>query len=459
MRRNSLAVGFGLPLVLLAAGCRHHAPTGKAIQVEPNVRLVRPETRALARTVGQPGFIYPYEETAIYPKVAGFVQQWKVDIGDPIRKGQEIALLSVPELDAQLEQKKAQVEFDTAQIDVAEQMVDVATQYEKVAAAQVQEARANVGKYQAAVERWESEVKRLTGLTGDGGVIDKQVLEEAKKQLKADTAAREASRATATASEANQLARKADIAKARADVKAARAKVLVSRADEKRVAFLVEYTHLVAPYDGVVVVRNVNTGDYVQPGSGDQTQANSQTRPAAQRSPLYIVARTDRVRVYVDVPEMDAPSVAKGTTAHVRIQAQGDEEIAATVSRTSWSLRPQSRSLRAEIDLPNPDKRLLPGMYAYGRLLIGRKDVRALPLAAIIEIGNQNCCYLCDNGKAVQTPVQVGIDDGTWVEVAKKRAGGEWTPFTGAEEVILGDLTEIKDGQRVQVDTGDAAKE
>jgi len=224
--------------VVLAVGCGHQAPPAKSIQIEPLVRLVRPEKRSITLTVGQPGFIYPYEETAIYPKIAGFVQDWKVDIGDPIYKGQEIAKLSVPELDAQLEQKKAQVEFDTEQIDVAQQMADVATQNEKVAGAQVQEAKANVGKYQAAVERWESEVKRLTSLTGDGGVVDKQILEEAKKQLKTDTAAREAAKATTMASEANQLARKADIAKSVADVKAARAKVLVSRADEKRVGLL-----------------------------------------------------------------------------------------------------------------------------------------------------------------------------------------------------------------------------
>jgi len=442
-----------LPL-FLAVGCGSKEVPAKPVQVEPHVRLVKVERRDISHTVGQPGFIYPYEQTAIYPKVPGFVEKWHVDIGDRIEKDQEIALLFVPELDAELEQKKAQVALDNAQVRVAGQLVDVAVQNEVAAGAHVEEFKANIGKFDAEVDRWESEVKRLTGLTGDGGVINQQIFEEARKSFKSTKAARDAAKAAANASAADQLARKADIEKARADLEAARAKVVFSQADEKRVAALLNYTHMTAPYNGVVVVRNANTWDYVQPGTGDQSMANITPGQSSGRLPVYIVARTDLVRVYVDVPEMDANSVTKGTKARVRIQALGDEEMATTVTRTSWSLRPESRSLRAEIDLPNPDARLLPGMYAYGRVEIDRKNVRAVPFAAIVEIGNQNCCYVYENGKAVQMSVQMGINDGEWVEVAKKRVKGQWTAFTGDEEIILGDLTELSDGQSVVVDEG-----
>jgi hypothetical protein len=91
-------------------------------------------------------------------------------------------------------------------------------------------------------------------------------------------------------------------------------------------------------------------------------------------------------------------------------------------------------------------------MYACGRVVLQRRGVRALPLRAVTEIGNQNCCYLYQDGKAVQTPVQRGIDDGKWVEVAKKRVKGEWVPFTGKELVIVGDLSEISHGEPVRVD-------
>jgi HlyD family secretion protein len=436
--RHLPSAGPWLLALVAAAGCHHADPPAPRVHVAPHVRLVKPELRNISRLVGQPGYIDAYEQTSIYTKVAGYVQVWHVDIGDPIQKGQEMARLYVPELEAELAQKKAQAELDEEQVQVAEQVVDVAS-------AQVEEARANVKKFEASVQRWQSQVQRLTDLAKNDRVIDQQVLDESQKQLKAETAAREAAQAT-------EVAGKAALAKARADVRAARARVRVSQAEEQRVAALVGYTHVTAPYNGVVVDRTVNTGDYVQPGTGDQSGPGSAPAPASSRRPLYIVARTDKVRVYVDVPEMDASAVTRGTQARVRVQALSDEEVDASVTRTSWSLRPQSRTLRAEIDLPNPDARLLPGMYAYGRVLIDRSNVRALPMEAVTEIGNQPCCYLYKDGKAVQTPLQTGIDDGKWVEVSKKRVKGRWTDLTGTEEVVVGDLSEVSDGQPVKVE-------
>jgi RND family efflux transporter MFP subunit len=438
-------------LVLAAVvGCGKPPAAAKPVDVDPHVRLVKAELRTISRTVGQPGFIYAYEQTAIFPQVAGSVKKWHVDIGDSIKKDQEIATLSVPDLDAQLLQKKAQVELDEAQVLVAERMVEVATNNVRVAAAHVDEVKAGVNKFLASMERWESEVKRLTGLA-EQGVVDKQVLDESRKQLKSETAARDAANATVVAAEATQLARKSDLDKAQADVVAARAKAQVSREDAKRVAALVGYTHITAPYAGIVVTRNANTGDYLQPGSGDQSVSSVAPGQSGAHVPLYVVARIDRIRVYVDVPEMDAGSVMRGTKARVRVQALRDEEISAEVTRTSGSLHRETRTLRAEIDLPNPDSRLRPGMYAYANVLIHHNDVRALPLAAVVELGNQNCCYLYEDGKAVQTPVQIGISDGKWVEATKKRVGGTWTDFTGEEEVILCDLSELTDGQTVKV--------
>jgi hypothetical protein len=99
-------------------------------------------------------------------------------------------------------------------------------------------------------------------------------------------------------------------------------------------------------------------------------------------------------------------------------------------------------------------------MYAYGSALIERPNVRALPVSAVTQIGNQTYCYLALDGKAVRTPVQTGVNDGTWVEVTGKlvrSAGsseGTWEAFDGTEAVIDGDLTEISDGIPVRVEPG-----
>ena len=134
------------------------------------------------------------------------------------------------------------------------------------------------------------------------------------------------------------------------------------------------------------------------------------------------------------------------------------QEFDAKVTRVSWSLNNENRTLRAEIDLLNPDPSLRPGMYAYGSILIERQKVRAVPLNAIIAIGNQPCIYCVLDGKAVKTPVMLGVNDGNWIEVGKKKmpalgtGGPGWIDFTGQEEVISsGNLPELIDGQAVIV--------
>jgi multidrug efflux pump subunit AcrA (membrane-fusion protein) len=144
----------------------------------------------------------------------------------------------------------------------------------------------------------------------------------------------------------------------------------------------------------------------------------------------------------------------------VRVPALANHEFPARVTRTSWALNPTSRTLLAQVELPNPQGKFLPGMYAYGSAFLERPNVRALPVSAITQIGNQNYCYLALDGKAVRTPVQTGVSDGTWVEVTGKlvrssgSSEGTWQAFDGTEAVIDGNLSEISDGLPVRVDQG-----
>ncbi|HTU88601.1 MAG TPA: efflux RND transporter periplasmic adaptor subunit [Gemmataceae bacterium] len=443
-----------LLLLAAAAGCHKAAPEKEPIEVKPPVRLVKPQKRDLHREVGQPGYVFAYEQTSLFPKVAGYIEQWMVDIGDPLKKGQLLTRIYVPELHARLAEKKALVKLDEVRVRLAEQSVDVSQEQVHVARADVSQAQADIKKYQADVERWSSEVKRLASAKVEGRlVVNEQILAESRRQLELARASRLAAEAALTASQAREKARTVELAKAKVDVEAALAQVKVDEAAEEHLEALVSYTKMHAPYDGVVVVRNANTGDYVEPRYGDESPqlGGIESATSERGTPIYVVARTDVVRVYVDVPEMEANYIDRGTKARVRIQSLNDTEFEGTVTRTSWALNVQSRTLRAEIDLPNKDARVRPGMYAYGEVQIVRRGVFTVPKEAVIEIGNQNTVYLHEDGKAKRAPVQIGISDDKHTEVFRKKEKDKWVEFTGDEEVILGDLPELRDGEEVRI--------
>jgi RND family efflux transporter MFP subunit len=422
--------------------------------------VVHAQYRTVKRTVEQPGVISAYERTALYAKVSGFVAKWNVDIGDRVKKGATLIELTAPELVAQHEQMQAQVVLDQAMVQQSQKQHLVSQRNVTAATEMVAQARADVNRYHADVQRWQSEVDRLTSLVSEK-VVDQQVLDETRRQLQSSQAALEASRAAVKTRDAQRLAAEATTERTETDISAAQARVKVAEADERRLAALVDYLTITAPYDGVVFARNVNLGDFVTPAAGDPSQSVFALGVSPSRAtPLYVLNRIDPVLFIVGVPEADSAHVAAGTPARVRVPALANHEFDARVTRTAWALNSTSRTLMAEIDLPNPKAKFLPGMYAYGSVFIERADVRALPVSSVTQIGNQTYCYLAVDGKAVRTPVQTGVSDGSWVEVAGHlvrgagSAPGTWVPFDGSEVVIDGDLSLISDGQPVKVDQG-----
>jgi multidrug resistance efflux pump len=384
-----------------------------------------------------------------------------VDIGDKVKKKNDVlATLFMPEMVQEFQTKKADVVLARELIEQAQKLDDVANADVEAAKARLDEARSILAKYQAEADRWDSEVKRLTREV-EKGVVDPQVLLESTNQFKSSSASRDAAKASIMTAQADLLSKQAEAAKSKVDVEVARARLVVAESEAKRVEALVGYLTLVAPYDGVIVARNANTGDFVLPATGDPTARSlSPYRSPAGAAPIYAVDRTDVVRIFVDIPEQDANYVQIGSKATVRVRAFRDQELPATVTRTSWAVNVKSRTLRAEIDLPNTDGQILPGMYAYGKVVIERPGVRALPLDAFVYSGDQTFCWLYKDGRAVRTEIQTGVSDGSWTEVTNRRAPASsagspaevsWTPIDGSEQVILGDLSILTDGAPVKV--------
>ncbi len=457
------------PLLLLAAlalpGCGSEPKIDYIGQPEtPSVRLIHPPVRNIVRFVGQPSFIESYERTSIYPKLTAYIEKWIVDIGDKVKKGDVLATLFVPELVESYKTKKADVELDKGRIKLARKAVEVAEADVQAARARVTEVQADLNRFQAEVVRWDTEVKRLK-VEAATSVVDPRILGESTNELKSATAARDEVQAMILAAQAELLSKQATAERAKVSVSVAEADLAVADSEERRLKAWIGYLTLTAPFDGVIVVRNANTFDFVLPTTGDPTAM--QTAPdqsPGRAAPIYVVDRTDVVRVFVDIPEQDANFVRAGTKASVLAKAFRDAPIPAKVTRTSWALNVKSYTLRAEIDLPNTDQGLLPGMYSYAEVTIEHPGVRAVPLDALVHDGDQTFCWRHENGKAVKTEILTGVNDGAWIEVTNirrpKSAAGAitWAPFDGTEQVIMGDLSTLTEGAPVKITEAPAAE-
>lgn len=506
--RGAAVGGLFLVIASLATtACSRHAKTEEA---RPNaaplsVRVIRPETRDIVRVVGQPSFVESYERTSIYPKLSGYITKWHVDIGDKVKKSQVLADLFVPEVEEDCQTKFEAVEYAQERVRLAKELVKVADANVRVAAAHLKAAQEILDQFEAQVVRWDKEVKRL-GRETRLGHVDVRVLRESENQLTSSTAARDAALAEIEQAEANLESKTATFTEDEVGVDVAKAAVEVARYDYLRVKALVDwYLKLYAPFDGVIIARNANTWDFVLPATGDPTAdhyRDPNKSPSGKAAPVYVVDRTDVVRVFVDIPEHDANFVRAGAKASVLAKAYLDDPVRAMVTRTSWALNVRSRTLRAEIDLPNTgrdvppdlpqstreamakiemprtDAEILPGMYAYGKVIIERPRVLALPATALIHVNDQVFYFSYEGGKAVRTEVQIGVSDGEWVEITNRRLNAPldtaiqnasfnpaaqaaeenadfadneiWIPCDGSESVIIGDLTGLTDGAPVR---------
>jgi multidrug efflux pump subunit AcrA (membrane-fusion protein) len=446
---------------LVLAGCQQPADEGVAPAQAagpppvPTVTTVRLQHLDLVRVIEQPAQIEAYFETALIARIPGTVAKVRADIGQRLkgpvqgRRGQVIepgeilAELWVPELVQEHNQKKGLVEQAHTELAQAEANVEVAEAQTTSAEALMREAEAGLARAQSNVDFRESEYKRFTKLAGT--VLQEQIRDEAKYQFESAQASLKEVNAKVASATAQWKESQARHKKAQADVNAARARIEVAQSEEARLAALVEYATIRAPYDCVVTKRNVDPETFVQPGTG------------AGSMPLFVVASNAKVRLFVDVPEKDALLIKDGLTATIKVATIKDRDFQGKVTRQSWSLDPKSRTLRVEIDLPNQEELLRPGMYAYTTFRVSLPKRPTLRAAAVVLQGDNAFAWQVVNNKAVKTPLLIGYRDGNVVEVFRKQQpappGGApaWVEVRPDDEFIVGDLGTLSDGQAVNI--------
>jgi RND family efflux transporter MFP subunit len=203
---------------------------------------------------------------------------------------------------------------------------------------------------------------------------------------------------------------------AEAQVEGAQARLGSAGSRIAEIDALIGFATMRAPFDGVVSHRSVDPGDLVR-AAGDSKEA-----PA----PLLRVAQTGKLRVVTHVPERDAVWVDAGDEVLVRFDALPGKVVAGTVTRTSGVLDSSTQRLRVEADIDNNDGVLLPGMFGQATIsLEARPQALVIPPGSVRFGGEVPIVYVVEGGRISHREVELGLDDGQWIEVLSGLRAGD----------------------------------
>ncbi len=303
------------------------------------------------RAVELAGEIVAAEQAELHAPVTGLVQKVHVGLGEHVKAGQLLVELAAPDLELGLEKARALLARAEASVEQFRRAVQVIEAGVERARAQTREAQASLRRNRAVLEHAQAAHARLKRLV-ETKAVDQAIVDEAAGKLEVSRAAVEEAEAKVMSAESALKEGMARREMALAEVKGAEAGVLAARADARHAEVLLSHTRLRAPFAGVVTERRANVGERVGAAA------------VGRSAPLLRVARVDHVRVLIHVPEAEAVRLARGAKAVVRVASLKGQRFEGKVTRIGAALNLGDRTLRAEIDLPNPEGRLLPGMSA-----------------------------------------------------------------------------------------------
>lgn len=435
------------PVAAVAAAQANDEPTPqKSGTSRARVMVVRPHKGGIQRTSKQPGTIEAFDFADLYAKISGYLKQQPVDIGDIVKEGQVLAEIDSPEIEQELKHAEAALLQAKSQVTLMQARVETARAELEAAKAVVKQARADAVKATSYLKFREIQYNRIKDLF-ERKSIEERLVDEKEKERDASAAAVTAADAAISTAEAQAAAAKARIAQADADVEDAEAKVQVTQSLVSKAQVFVDYMRIVSPYNGVVTKRGFHVGDFIR----DADHGGN--------LPLLTVARTDLMRVIVQVPERDVPYTDPGDPAVVELDAISGKEFTGKVSRIAGSEDRISRSMRTEIDLKNSGNRLRDGMF--GRVTIYLDKATSgvtVPSSCLVGDAKKKkvSVFVVRNGKARLEPVEIGHDDGVRVEILSGlspddlvvvRPGGDLANGTPVEPEEAADTPAEKPGR------------
>jgi RND family efflux transporter MFP subunit len=396
-KRTSLIVAAGIALPVLAGIIaysfkdRHSATNAAEI---PSATVVAVTRGAIAHTLKLAGQFQPYQVVDVHAKVSGYIKHIYVDIGDRVQAGQTLAILEVPELNAQL----------------------------KGTVSQFGRSKDEITRAQHEVARAESEhsavhadyLRLLQASSAQPGLIAQQELDNAQSK---------------------DLSTAAQIDAAKASLSGARQGADVADAERERVQDLNDYTHVTAPLSGIIVWRYADTGALIQAGTASETQS----------LPLVKLSQSSLLRLRLPVPEDAVSYIHEGAEVNVTVDAV-HRTLVGKVVRFTRDVSLATGTMETEIDVENNDLSLTPGMYANTTLELERKsDVLLIPVQAVIRNGNQASVLMIDSGGRVQARnVDLGMQGTTLVEVKSGLSEGDKVITGGQSNYQPGEVVRAK---------------
>jgi len=384
-----IACAFALAIVVVMVSQTKitHA-SAPAISSASIAATVAVERGSIANSLTIAGEFQPWQEVEIHAKVAGYIRKINVDIGDRVRAGQVLAILEVPELNAEVLGANAGVRHSQEEISRAEHEV-----------ARAEAAHASL--HSAATRLQQASEARP-------GMIAAQELDDAM---------------------AKDRTSEAQVEEAKSGLSAARQQLEMSKASHSRVSAMQDYSRIVAPFDGVVTWRYADTGSLIQAGTSNNSSM-----------PVVKLAQVSILRLRIPVPEELSSSIRIGAPAQVHVQATG-AKFEGRVARFTDSFDRATRTMQVEIDVPNSKLDLVPGMYADVELQThDHPNVLTVPAQAVLQSNKKSTVLLVGSDNKVQVrEIQLGLQSANRAEVVSGLQDGD--------RVIVGNLSAYQAGQ------------
>ncbi|MBL8294602.1 MAG: efflux RND transporter periplasmic adaptor subunit [Bryobacterales bacterium] len=355
--------------------------------VVPAARVTR--STIVAKTVLTAEF-QPFQEVDVMAKVAGYVRTINVDLGDRVRDGQILAELEVPEMTDEISKASAAIEQSSAEVAAARDELRRAESSHEIAHL--------------------SHSRLLQASQREPGLIPQQELDVVRSR---------------------DLIAEAQLASAASRLRVDQQRVSVAKAEETRLKTMRNYVTISAPFAGTVTRRYANLGSMIQAGIASQSQA----------MPLVRLSQLSTLRLSVPVPESLVPSIQTGRTVEVRVKSM-DRNFSGRIARMASRVDTATRTMVAEVDVPNPGGILMPGMYAEVSIQSAQRDILSVPLETLDRAGTTARVYLIDQAGVIRVaPVQLGLEDALRAQI-----------LSGAAEndlVVTGRRTALKAGDKV----------